>query len=146
MLFRSAIAAHSLGTMYVYSEFDDHRDNMSDIYFYNPASSPLQDTDMLHEYANDPGVHYHINQGDVVSHGRYQQMDDVTVDAQVTLRSEERRVGNERRSRWAPNPSKNKHNSNIDPLSQRCPPLDLDLILALVCQAEGLAGDRQMAG
>ena len=79
------IAAHSLGTMYVYSEFAEHRDNMNDIYFYNPASSPLQDSDMLNAYANDPGVHYHINQGDVVSHGLYQQMDDVTFDGQVTI-------------------------------------------------------------
>jgi hypothetical protein len=79
------IAGHSLGTMYIFSEFEEHRDNMDDIYFFNPASSPLQNTDMLHTYANDPGVHYHINQGDVVSHGLYQQMDDVTFDAQVTL-------------------------------------------------------------
>ena len=80
-----SIGGHSLGTMYIFSEFEEHRDNMSDIYFFNPASSPLQDKDMLSQYANDPDVQYFINQGDVVSHGLYQQMDDSTFDGQVSL-------------------------------------------------------------
>ena len=79
------IAGHSLGTMYIYGEFEEHRQHMDDIFMYNPASSPLQDQGMLHEYGNDPHTWYFINQGDIVSHGLYQQMDDVTFESQVSL-------------------------------------------------------------
>jgi hypothetical protein len=79
------IAAHSLGTMYVYGEWDKHREHMEDIFMFNPASSPTQGVDMLKEYGNDPHTWYFMNQGDIISHGVYQQMDDVTFDTQVSL-------------------------------------------------------------
>ena len=79
------VAAHSLGAFYVYSEFAEHRDNMDEIFFYNPASSPLQNTDMLKKYGNARGVFYHIHQSDIVSHGLYQQMNSETFDSQVVL-------------------------------------------------------------
>ena len=82
---RYDMAAHSLGTMFVYSEFKEHRDNMNDIYFFNPASSPLQNTGMLQQYGNDPSTWYFVNQGDIVSNALYQQMNPLTFDTQVSL-------------------------------------------------------------
>ena len=79
------ISGHSLGTFYIYSEFEEHRDNMDDIYMFNPASSPLQNTDMLKEYANDPNTWYFYNQADIVSNAAYQQVNSQTFDTQVSL-------------------------------------------------------------
>jgi hypothetical protein len=79
------ISGHSLGTMYIYGAFENHREHMDDIFMFNPASSPMQDQGMLQEYGNDPHTFYFINQGDIVSHGLYQQMSDTTFDTQVSL-------------------------------------------------------------
>ena len=59
------IAGHSLGTMYIFSEFKEHREHMDDIFMFNPASSPLQSVDMLKEYGNDVNTWYHLNHGDI---------------------------------------------------------------------------------
>ena len=56
-----------------------------DIYFFNMASSPLQNTDMLKEYANDPNTHYFFNQADLVSNAAYQQVNSQTFNTQVSL-------------------------------------------------------------
>ena len=79
------VTAHSLGAAYVYSEFEEHRDNMDEVILYNPASSPFQNTDMLEEFANDTDVIWYVNQGDVVSNAVYQQFSDETLENDVHL-------------------------------------------------------------
>ena len=73
------ISGHSLATAYILSEFGEHRDNMDDVFLWNPASSPLQNTEFLKTQANADAFFY-INQGDMVSNGLYQQMTPETLD------------------------------------------------------------------
>ena len=68
------VGGHSLGTAFVLSEFEEHRDNMGSVYLYNAASSPLQNVETLQGYANSDAMFY-INQGDMVSNAMYQQFD-----------------------------------------------------------------------
>ena len=76
------IAGHSLATSYILTEFPEHRDNMDDVFLFNPASSPTQSTEILREQANRDAF-YFINQGDIVSNGMYQQMERETLDNNV---------------------------------------------------------------
>lgn len=78
------IASHSLGTMYVYSAMEEHKEHMNEIYMYNAASSPLMDTEKLQEYANQD-IHFYLNQGDIVSQGVYQQMNDQTYHENLSI-------------------------------------------------------------
>ena len=79
------ISGHSLGSTYILSELAEHQSHMDDIMLYNPGSSPFQDTKMLKELANNPGVMWFVNRGDVVSHGLYQNFDNVTFANNVHL-------------------------------------------------------------
>ena len=73
------ISGHSLATTYILSEFSEHRDNMDDVFLWNPASSPLQNSEFLKTQANADAFFF-INQGDMVSNGLYQQMTPETLD------------------------------------------------------------------
>ena len=79
------IAGHSLGSTYILTELAEHQKHMDDIMLYNAGSSPFQDTKMLKEYANNPGIMWFINRGDAVSHGIYQMMDNTTFKNNVHL-------------------------------------------------------------
>ena len=68
------VAAHSLGCAFVFSELEDHGDSWDQLFLNNPASSPLQNTDVIQNYANLPNATYLLNSGDIVSDGIRQQM------------------------------------------------------------------------
>lgn len=77
------IAGHSLGTEYVYNGLKEHGDNVEDIYLFSPASSPFQSVSSLKEEANDPRLHFFLNEGDMVASALYQQMNEETVNERL---------------------------------------------------------------
>ena len=79
------ITGHSLGAAYILTELSEHQSHMDDIMLYNPGSSPFQDSDYLKELANNPGIQWFMNRGDIVSHGLYQQFDNTTFQNNVHL-------------------------------------------------------------
>ena len=80
------LAGHSLATQFIQNAvIDGHATGADDIFLFNPASSPLQDTNYLRTNANDDRYTYFINQGDLVSSGLYQQMNQDTMDNRVHM-------------------------------------------------------------
>ena len=77
------VASHSLGSEFVMSAVKKHSKNVDEILLFNPASSGLQNKEILKERANNPQFSYFINQSDPVSHGIYQQMDKASIDRAV---------------------------------------------------------------
>ena len=69
---RFDIAGHSLGTQFIQSS--EKLENADEIYLFNPASSPCQDTELLENRANDDRYTYFVNPSDLVSDGLFQQM------------------------------------------------------------------------
>ena len=84
------IAAHSLATEFSNNSLtnNSHVDN---IYYFNPASSPFQNREILEERANDDKIQYFINPSDIISSGLYQKMNNATIDRSF--------IGN---YRWSP--------------------------------------------
>ena len=58
----------------------EHGENVENIYLFSPASSPFQSVSSLKEEANDPRLHFFLNEGDIVASALYQQMNAETVD------------------------------------------------------------------
>ena len=73
------VAAHSLATDFVINglQSDEHVDG---VYLFSPASSALQDTDLLKERANNPDYTYFINPSDTISHPLWQEQTDETME------------------------------------------------------------------
>ena len=83
---RYDIAGHSLATQFIQNAVrDGHATGSDSIYLFNPASSPMQDQSYLEQNANDPRYTYFINEGDAVSRGLYQHMNQDTMDNRVHL-------------------------------------------------------------
>lgn len=78
--YKYSIAGHSLATEYVYNGLQEHGKNVEDIYLFSPASSPFQSVSSLKEEANDPRLHFFLNEGDIVASALYSQMNQETVD------------------------------------------------------------------
>ena len=70
------VASHSLGTQYVMNA--THK-NANKLYMFNPASSPLMDTQYLSKQANDKAYTNFISPSDAVSEALWHHMDDTTV-------------------------------------------------------------------
>ena len=83
--FEIDIGAHSLGTQYIVNLPLDVQEHIDDVYLWNPASSPFQDTSYLIEQANHEHYTYFMNPSDVVSNGLWQQMSHDTVDNQTYI-------------------------------------------------------------
>ena len=80
------LAGHSLATQFIQNVVrDGGARNADDMYLFNPASSPFQSVEYLKENANDDRYTYFINQGDLVSSGLYQQMNQDTMDNRVHM-------------------------------------------------------------
>ena len=78
------IGGHSLATSFIYNALPEHGSHIDEIFLFNPASSPFQDVDYLKTHANeDERITFFINEGDMVSSGLYQQMDQNTLDNRV---------------------------------------------------------------
>ena len=77
------IGGHSLATQYIVNLPLDVQEHIDDVYLWNPASSPFQDTSYLREQANHEHYTYFMNPSDVVSNGLWQQMSHDTVDTQA---------------------------------------------------------------
>ena len=77
------ISSHSLGSAYVMSEIENHRNQMDDLLFFNPASSPLQSNNVLDQYANLINATYYVNDGDVVGDTLRQRMNKDTLENRV---------------------------------------------------------------
>ena len=77
------IASHSLGSAYVMSELENHRSRMDDLFFFNPASSPMQSNNILDQYANLQNATYYVNDGDVVGDTLRQRMSKDTLENRV---------------------------------------------------------------
>ena len=80
-----SVGAHSLATTYVYNALAEHGKNIDDIYMYNASSSPFQSNEFLTKEANDPRITYFLNEGDMVSAGLYQKMNQDTLDNRVYI-------------------------------------------------------------
>jgi pimeloyl-ACP methyl ester carboxylesterase len=78
------LVGHSLGTAYCFSELPDHRENIDQLLLFNAASSPLQDPNVLTEFANQD-AQYFINHGDIVSDALLQNMNAETLQNNVYL-------------------------------------------------------------
>jgi hypothetical protein len=83
--FKYSISGHSLATEYVYNGLKEHGENVEDIYLFSPASSPFQSVSSLKEEANDPRLHFFLNEGDIVASALYQQMNAETVDDRLHI-------------------------------------------------------------
>ena len=80
------IGGHSLATSYIYNALPEHGSHIDEIFLFNPASSPLQGVDYLKKHANeDQRITFFVNEGDMVSSGLYQQMDQDTLDNRVHI-------------------------------------------------------------
>ena len=71
------IASHSLATQYV---TNSKHNNADKIYLFNPASSPLMNSNYLNDIANNPAYTYFINPSDAVSEAVFQKMNHETMD------------------------------------------------------------------
>ena len=56
---------------------------MLKIFFFTPASSPLQSNDVLDKYANIPNATYYVNDGDILSATKRQRMHRDTLETAV---------------------------------------------------------------
>jgi len=79
------IGGHSLATQYIVNLPLDVQEHIDDVYLWNPASSPFQDTSYLIEQANHEHYTYFMNPSDVVSNGLWQQMSHETVNNQAYI-------------------------------------------------------------
>ena len=80
------IAGHSLATQFIQNAIiDGYATGSDDVLLFNPASSPFQNQEYLKENANDPKYTYFINQGDLVSSGLYQNMNEDTLNNRVHM-------------------------------------------------------------
>ena len=78
------IGGHSLATSFIYNALPEHGSHIDEIFLFNPASSPFQSKDYLKKHANvDERITFFVNEGDMVSSGLYQQMDQNTLDNRV---------------------------------------------------------------
>ena len=77
------ISSHSLGSAYVMSEIENHRNRMDDLFFFTPASSPLQSNQVLDQYANLKNATYFVNDGDIVGDTLRQRMSKDTLENRV---------------------------------------------------------------
>ena len=77
------IASHSLGSAYVMSELEQHGSKIDDLFFFTPASSPLQSNNTLDMYANLPNATYYLNTGDIVGDTLRQRMSKDTLQEHV---------------------------------------------------------------
>lgn len=77
------VAAHSLGCAFIFSELDEHGNHWDQLFLNNPASSPLQNPNVVQNFANLPNATYLLNSGDIVSDGLRQQMNENTLENNV---------------------------------------------------------------
>ena len=83
--FHYNIGGHSLATEYIYNGLKEHGEHVSGVYLFSPASSPFQSVESLKEEANDPKLHFFLNEGDIVSSALYGQMNQETVDERLHI-------------------------------------------------------------
>ena len=93
------IASHSLATQYVTNS--KHK-NADKIYLYNPASSPLMNSNYLNQQANDDSYTHFINPSDAVSEALWQKMSDKTVNNSFVAPYMYSQVASHSISQWFP--------------------------------------------
>ena len=76
---RYDIGGHSLATAFIYNALPDTGSFVDHVYFFNPASSPIQEKEYLKKMQADPRIIFFVNEGDMVSSGVYQQLSKETL-------------------------------------------------------------------
>jgi hypothetical protein len=80
-----SVAAHSLGTQLLFNGMKaEPLNGLDDVYFFNPASSPFQDSSAVRDIVDsDLNIQYFLNTSDVVSNYFSQKMTAEEIDAHV---------------------------------------------------------------